>query len=95
MEHICGYFDLSFAHIIEMMSSIARCFDEHKLISYQSYEKSLMSFPNVDEMNISVDITPLNFNDVKNLYFERRMFQGLVKYFSVSLLILLKLQNYY
>jgi len=85
MEHICGYFDLSFAHIIGMMSSIAKCFDEHKLISYQSYEKSLMSFPNVDEMNIPVDITPLNFNDVKKPLFRAADVPRLSKiFFSVS-----------
>lgn len=65
MEHICNYFDISFVPIVEMMTTVAKYFDEYKLITYSSYEKSLTTFPNVDEMCIPVDITPLNFYDVK------------------------------
>lgn len=65
MEHICNYFDMSFIPVVEMMTSVTQCLAEHKLISYDSYVNSLSTFPNIDEMSLPVDITPLNFSDVK------------------------------
>jgi hypothetical protein len=85
MEHICNYFELSFVPIVDMMTSVAQCFDEHKLISYGSYEKSLKTFPNIDEMSIPVDITPLNFYDVKKpLYRAADVAMRSKIFFSVS-----------
>jgi hypothetical protein len=86
MEHICHYFDMSFSPIQEMITSVARTLDEHKLISYSSYKKSLNTFPNIDEMSIPVDITPLNFHDVKKpLYRPADLAMRSKIFFSVSL----------
>lgn len=63
MEHVCNYFNLDFNSIVRMIDTVANIFDEHKLFSYQSFEKSFKTFPNCKDMGIPVELTVLNNHD--------------------------------
>lgn len=81
MEHICNYFNISFEPIVNIITQVAKCLDEYKLITYESYERSLIAFPNTDEMSIPVTITPLNLLDIKKNFFQKLDFKMLNKIF--------------
>lgn len=66
IEHVCKYFNLDFSRIVNMISTVAKVCSDYKLFNLDSFEKSLQTFPNYNEMNIPVKLSALNNHDRPN-----------------------------